>query len=36
MGAFHTRERKDFHETGKNDDIEGSGPGTVVIGIKVP
>ncbi len=36
MGAFHTRERKDYHETAKNDDIVGSGPNTLVTGIKVP
>ena len=36
LGAFHTRPRTSFKVTGKNDDIVGSKPGTLVKGIKVP
>lgn len=36
LGNFHSRERRDVPAVGRNDDIIGSGPGTLVKGIKRP
>lgn len=36
LGNFHSKDRKDVREIGRNDDIVGSGPSTRVVGIKVP
>ena len=36
LGNFHSRERKDVKAVGRNDDIIGSQPGSLVKGIKRP
>ena len=36
LGAFHSRERRQIRNIGKNDDIEGSNSGSLVMGIRVP
>ena len=35
LGNFNNRERRQVREPGKNDDIDGTKPGSLVIGIKV-
>lgn len=36
LGNFHSRERRQVREIGRNEDIVGSKPGSLVHGIKVP